>query len=152
MARLRRLEAPGPQELAEIEAGFAAKPAPDRTGLGAPIAQIAGDIARVAEPLDVEKRVSIARDSVDAEAWRQASQQGRVISDLPLDHIDLDYMMRDRIVVENSELEELKNSILSHGLHLPIEVISLRDERYGLISDWRQLTVLQQLQQDDPTH
>ena len=55
MARRRRLEAPGAEELAEIEAGFAAKPVLDRTGLGAPIAQIAGEIARNAEPLDVEK-------------------------------------------------------------------------------------------------
>ena len=150
MAKRRRLEAPGAEELAEIEAGFAAKPAPDRTGLGAPIAQIAGEIARVAEPLDVEKRVSIARDSVDAEAWRQANQQGRVISDLPLDQIDLDYMMRDRIVVESTELEELKSSILAHGLRLPIEVVSLQDGVYGLISGWRRVTVLQQLHEDDP--
>ena len=155
MAKRRRLEAPDAEELADLEAGFAAKPrtdsfGPDRTGLGAPIAQIAGEIARAAEPLDVEKRVSIARDSVDAEAWRAASSQGRVISDLPLDQIDLDYMMRDRIIVEMSELEELKSSILAHGLRLPIEVISLDDGRYGLVSGWRRVTVLRQLQEEDP--
>ncbi|MEO8242346.1 MAG: ParB N-terminal domain-containing protein [bacterium] len=152
MAKRRRLEAPDAGELADLEAGFAAKPAPDRTGFGAPIAQIAGEIARAAEPLDVEKRVSMARDSVDAEAWRAANSQGRVISDLPLDRIDIDYMMRDRIVVEASELEELKSSILAHGLRLPIEVISQDDGRYGLVSGWRRVTVLRQLQAEDPTH
>ena len=150
MARRRRLEAPGPEELAEIEAGFAAKPVQDRTGLGAPIAQIAGEIARAAEPLDVEKRVSIARDSVDAEAWRQALQQGRVIADLAPDQIDLDYMMRDRIVVEAAELEELEASILAHGLRLPVEVVAMEDGRYGLVSGWRRVTVLRQLQAKDP--
>ncbi len=155
MARRRRLEAPGAEELADLEAGFAAKPLPDRlgsdrTGLVAPIAQIAGEIARAAEPLDVEKRVSMARDSVDAVAWRQAVEQGRVITDLPLDQIDLDHMMRDRIVVEATELEELKTSIVANGLRLPIEVMLLADGRYGLVSGWRRVTVLRQLQDQDP--
>jgi len=150
MARRKRLEAPGAAELADLEAGFAAKQPPDRTGLGAPIAQIAGEIARVAEPLDIEKRVSNARDSVDAEAWRQATVQGRIITDLPLNQIDLDYMMRDRIVVEASELEELKSSILAHGLRLPIEVMALEDGSYGLVSGWRRVTALRQLQEEDP--
>ena len=150
MAKRRRLEAPGADELAGLEADFAAKPLPDRAGLGAPIAQIAGEIARVAEPLDIEKRVSNARDSHDAEAWRQASASGRVISDLPLERIDLDYMPRDRIVVEASELEELKTSILAHGLRLPVEVVALEDGIYGLVSGWRRVTAVRQLQDEDP--
>jgi ParB family chromosome partitioning protein len=148
MAKRRRLEAPGAEELAEIEAGFAAKPVPDRIGLAAPIAQIAGDIARSAEPLDTEKRVSIARDSVDAEAWRQATQEGRVIVELPLDSIDPDHMRRDRIVVEAAELLELKTSVQTHGLRHPIEVVALDDGRYGLISGWRRLTVMTQLRDE----
>ena len=151
MAKRRRLEAPGPEELADLEAGFAAKLPPERTGLTAPIAQIAGEIARVAEPLDIEKRVSNARDSHDAEAWRQASADGRVITDLALDRIDLDYMLRDRIVVEMSELEELKSSILAHGLRLPVEVVALEDGSYGLVSGWRRVTAMRQLHEEDPT-
>lgn len=149
MAKRRRLEAPGAEELAEIEAGFAAKPVPDRMGLTAPIAQIAGDIARSSDPLDVEKRVTIARDSVDAEAWRQAMQEGRVISELPLDSIDLDHMRRDRIVVDGGELLELKASILTNGLRLPIEVVALGDGQYGLISGWRRVTVMQLLREEE---
>jgi ParB family chromosome partitioning protein len=150
MAKRKRLEAPGAEELADLEADFAAKPLPERTGLAAPIAQIAGDIARVSEPLDTDKRVSIARDGVDAEAWRTATAQGRVITDLALERIDLDYMMRDRIVVEASELEELKTSILAHGLRLPVEVVALEDGSYGLVSGWRRVTVMRQLQAEDP--
>lgn len=56
MAKRRRLEAPGAAELADLEAGFAAKPSLDRMGLtAAPIAQIAGDIARASDPLDLDK-------------------------------------------------------------------------------------------------
>lgn len=146
MAKRRRLEAPGAAELADLEAGFAAKPTHDRMGLTAPIAQIAGDIARAAEPLDLEKRVSSARDSHDAEAWRQAQDDGRVVSELPLEAIVLDHVMRDRMVVEVSELEELKASIRSNGLRLPVEVVPLEDGQYGLISGWRRVTALQQLQ------
>lgn len=145
MAKRRRLEAPGAAELADLEAGFAAKPISDRLGLAAPIATIAGESARAAEVLTTEKRVSIARDSVDAEAWRQAMTAGRVISELPLEAIDLDHLMRDRIVVEASELEELKSSIQTNGLRLPIEVVALDDGNYGLISGWRRVTAMRQL-------
>lgn len=149
MAKRRRLEAPGLAELADLEAGFAAKPVPDRMGLNAPIAQIAGDIARAAEPLDLEKRVSIARDSVDAEAWRRAQDEGRVIHDLPLEAINIDHMMRDRMVVEATELEELKTSIRTNGLRLPIEVMELEQGRYGLVSGWRRVTVVQELHAEE---
>ena len=150
MAKRRRLEAPGAEELADLEAGFAAKPTPDRIGLGAPIAQIAAEIARVADPLDVEKRVSNARDSVDAEAWRLAQHEGRVISEIALDAIDLEHMMRDRMVVDASEIDELKTSIRANGLRLPIEVVAIDGGRYGLISGWRRVTALQQMQEEDP--
>ena len=149
MAKRKRLEAPGAEELADFEAGFEAKPVPDRMGLNAPIAQIAGEIARSALPFDTEKRVSMARDSVDAEAWRLAQSEGRVISELPLDTIDIEHLHRDRIVVEAAELEELKTSIRANGLRLPIEVVALNDGRYGLISGWRRVTVMQQLRDDE---
>lgn len=151
MAKRRRLEAPGAAELADLEAGFAAKPVPDRISLGAPIAQIAGEIARASEPLDTEKRVSIARDSVDAEAWRLAQSEGRVVAELPLTAILLDHLMRDRLVVDADEIEELKASIRTNGLRLPIEVVALPEGRYGLISGWRRVTAMQALHREDPS-
>jgi ParB family chromosome partitioning protein len=151
MAKRRRLEAPGAAELADLEAGFAAKPPPDRMGLTtAPIAQIAGDIARSADPLDLQTRVSNARDSVEASAWRQAQNEGRVVSELPLDAIILDHVMRDRMVVDMAEMEELKSSIRTNGLRMPIEVVPLDAGQYGLISGWRRVTALQQLRTEDP--
>ena len=151
MARRRRLETPGAAELADIEAGFAAKPVSDRMGLtAAPIAQIAGEIARMAQPLDTEQRVTIARDSVDAAAWRDAVDQGRVISDLPLAMVNVNHLIRDRMVVESTELDELKVSIVTNGLRLPIEVIGLPDGQFGLVSGWRRMHVLAQLASADP--
>jgi ParB family transcriptional regulator, chromosome partitioning protein len=146
MAKRRRLEAPGAAELADLEAGFAAKPLIDKVGFAAPIAQIAGEIARATEPLETEKRVSMARDSVDAEAWRLAQQEGRVVQDIPLGLIVLDHMMRDRMVVDRADIDELKFSIRTNGLRLPIEVLAIEDGKYGLISGWRRVTALQELQ------
>lgn len=149
MAKRRRLEAPGAEALAEMEAGFAAKPAADRIGLAAPIGQIVGEAARTTLPLDPETRHAIARNSADAEAWRKARQEGRVISELPLAAIDLDHLVRDRMVAEEVELDELKASIRAHGLRLPVEVIALEGGRYGLVSGWRRLTVLHELQAEN---
>ena len=146
MAKRRRLEAPGAAELADLEAGFAAKPLIDKVGFAAPIAQIAGEIARATEPLETEKRVSMARDSVDAEAWRLAQQEGRVVQDIPLGLIVLDHMMRDRMVVDRADIDELKFSIRTNGLRLPIEILAIEDGKYGLISGWRRVTALQELQ------
>ena len=147
MAKRRRLEAPGAAELADLEAGFAAKQmpdrmGPDRMGMTAPITQVAAEAARAASPLDIDQRVTNAQNSVDAGAWRDAVQAGRVISDLPLDAIDLGHLTRDRMIVEADELEELKASIRTNGMRLPIEVVALPEGRYGLVSGWRRMTVL----------
>lgn len=149
MAKRKRLEAPGAEALAAMEAGFAAKPAADRIGLAAPIGQIVGEAARATLPLDAATRLTIARNSADAEAWRHALQEGRVISELPLEAIELDHLVRDRMVAEAAEMDELKTSIRAHGLRLPIEVIALPGGRYGLVSGWRRMTALQQLQAED---
>ena len=145
MAKRKRLEAPGAAELADIEAGFAAKPMPDRMGLGAPISQIAAEAAGLAQPLNTEVRVALARDATDASAWRDAVKEGRVVMDLPLDSIDPEHLIRDRMVVEAAEMDELKASVLAHGLRLPIEVVALPDNRYGLVSGWRRVSVMSDL-------
>lgn len=143
MAKRRRLEAPDAAELAEIEAGFAAKPV---SPLTAPIAQVAAEIARLAEPPALAKTVTNSADRADAEAWRQAQASGRVLLELPLDCIDPIHLMRDRMVVDADALAELKVSIRENGQRLPIEVVALEDPgRFGLISGWRRLQVLTEL-------
>lgn len=148
MAKRRRLEAPDATELADIEAGFAAKPVPDRMGLAAPIAQVAAEAARLAPPLDTETRVAQARDATDAGAWRRAQADGRVLAEVPLDAIVTEHLVRDRMVVARSDLDELKQSIRDHGMRLPVEVVALEAGQYGLVSGWRRVTVLQELRSE----
>ncbi|MDN5786642.1 ParB N-terminal domain-containing protein [Pseudorhodobacter sp.] len=152
MAKRRKLEAPDAGALADMEAGFAAKPTPDRLGLtSAPITQVAAEAARAAQPLDIDARIALAKDGKDAVAWRKALEDGRVLLDLPLDVIEMSHLIRDRMVVDREELEELKASIRSNGMRAPIEVAALTDGRYGLISGWRRLTVLGELRAEEGT-
>lgn len=149
MAR-RRLETPSLEHIASLEASLtsaieqalAAKPAGAErlgerlgSGLTPPIAQIVDDTARAAS----------ARDARDAQSWRDAGAEGRIVTLLALDQIDETHMMRDRMVVIAEDLDELRQSVQTNGLRLPIEVLPMGPGRYGLISGWRRLAVYRQL-------
>ena len=146
MAKRRKLEAPDAAELAALEEGFAAKPVPDRLGIGAPpIAAVAAETARLSDPHESEHRVKAARDASDAGAWREAREAGRIIEDLPVDAVIVEHMVRDRLTVSAQEMEELKASIRANGQRLPIEVVVLARGRYGLVSGWRRLEAIRSL-------
>ena len=153
MAR-RRLETPSLEHIASLEASLtsaieqalAAKPASAErlgerlgSGLTPPIAQIVDDTARAAS----------ARDARDAQSWREAGAAGRIVTLLALEQIDETHMMRDRMVVIAEDLDELRQSIQTNGLRLPIEVLPMGPGRYGLISGWRRLAVYRQLLEEE---
>ncbi|QUJ78388.1 ParB N-terminal domain-containing protein [Sulfitobacter albidus] len=146
MAKRRKLEAPDAADLARIEEEFR-RETPARP-MAAPISQVAGEAAQSATPEDPALRAERARDASDAGAHRAALAEGRVVLDLPLDEIVADAMVRDRTVLDAEEMEELKASIASTGLRLPIEVYALSDTdgpRYGLLSGYRRLRAVQAL-------
>ena len=146
MAKRRKLEAPGAAELAALEEGFAAKPVPDRLGIGIPpIAAVAGEAARLSEPLEPEQRIRAARTTADAEAWRHARTEGRVLEEIPISAVVVEHLVRDRLLADAEEFAELKSSLRANGQRLPIEVVELGPGRYGLISGWRRLEALKAL-------
>jgi len=106
-------------------------------GLGArsapPIAQVAGEAASVAALQDLANEV------------RSARSEGRIIQVLPLDSVDEGYLVRDRMLADEEELSVLMESLVARGQQTPIEVVDLKDGRYGLISGWRRLTALRRL-------
>ncbi|MFD1912728.1 ParB/RepB/Spo0J family partition protein [Halodurantibacterium flavum] len=138
MAKRRRLDAPTPADLADLETGFEARPV---SGFVAPIAQVAAETARAADPLPADDRAAAA----GADALRRAEAEGRLILDLPLDAVVAEHLVRDRMVVSGAEMEELKTSLRLHGQRLPIEVVDLGQGRFGLVSGWRRLTALRAL-------
>ena len=101
-----------------------------------PIAQVAGE-ASVRAALD-ELTQTIAR----------ARAEGRMLEALPLDQIDADHLVRDRMVQHDDEMQALLASLRARGQQVPVEVIDRGESalpRYGLISGWRRLMGLRMI-------
>jgi ParB family chromosome partitioning protein len=113
-------------------------PGQAKPSLAMPIARVAGDNAAAA-----------ALEEIAGELVR-AEIEGRLIRTLELREIDTEYLVRDRIVVEDDAMQALKQSLRSRGQQTPIEVQMLPerrdgDPRFGLISGWRRMLALHQL-------
>ena len=103
--------------------GLSAHPAP-------PIASVAGDASRVAALEEL------------SEALRRARAEGRMITSLPIAQIDEAYLVRDRIAVDDDDMNALRESLKARGQQTPIEVVELAVGRFGLISGWRRMQAL----------
>jgi ParB/RepB/Spo0J family partition protein len=103
----------------------------------APIAAVSGGAAAEAALAEVTREVDAAR------------AQGRLAQALPLEAIETDHVVRDRLAPDagpdDEEMTALIESIRARGQQTPIEVVDLGGGRYGLISGWRRLTALQRL-------
>jgi len=144
MAKRRRLIpnpqfAPGGIDEADTGTDVLARPALS-SGLNTspPIARVAAEAAAQA-----------ALDEL-AGVLSQARAEGRMVLRLPLAQVDLTHLVRDRIGLDEEELENLIGSIRLHGQRMPIEVCDLGDGRYGLISGWRRMQALLRLSAEDP--
>lgn len=152
MAKRRRLETPSTADLSRIEAEFRSetfdRPAPNR-GI-APIAQVAAESAAMMPVEGTEIRAARARAEADSARLQEAQERGLLIAELPLDQIDEGAMVRDRMIVTEDEMQELRLSIAAHGLRLPIEVFEVETRagqgpRYGLLSGYRRLQAVRGL-------
>ncbi|MEC7297754.1 MAG: ParB N-terminal domain-containing protein [Pseudomonadota bacterium] len=85
-----------------------------------------------------------------SETLRSAREEGRLIQPLPLDAIEADHLVRDRLVADEDEMQALMTSLRARGQQTPIEVVALADNRFGLISGWRRLSALRRLSEEDP--
>lgn len=153
MAKRRKVAAPSAEDLDRIEEEFRRETL-TKPGIMAPISQVASEAAHAKAIEPTETRAEQARDKRDADALREALGQGRVIMDLPVEQIKDDAMVRDRMVMDSGELEELKISIAAHGLRLPVEVFDRREmpnvddaeaKPFGLLSGYRRLTAIRDL-------
>ena len=137
MAKRRKLETPSAEALSQIEEEFqsdtSARPAV------APISQVAAEAAEQAEVLGVETRAKLA----EADQYRAATASGLVMTEIPIDRIRAEELVRDRAVLDKGEMTELRASIVKNGLRLPIEVYELAEKTeahdFGLISGYRRL-------------
>lgn len=111
---------------------------------------------RPAPPISgiVQDAASTAALEEMSQVLRSAREDGRMVLDLPLEQIELDYLVRDRLASEPQEMEALVSSLRTRGQQQPIEVASLGTDRYGLISGWRRCQALATLAQSTgkPAH
>ena len=133
MAKRKRLSPPDPAQTPATGSHMAAGGMMGMRRAAAPIADMAGAASATAALED------LALEMQDARA------QGRMIVQVPLDQVAEDYLVRDRTAMDPEELQALVTSLDARGQQVPIEVVSLGPDRYGLISGWRRLTALKQL-------
>jgi ParB family chromosome partitioning protein len=98
-----------------------------------PIAEVAGDTASRAALEEVAREMAAAED------------EGRVVRKLPLAKVVGHHLCRDRLVLDEDEMEALKASIAERGQQTPIEVVQLSGGEYGLISGLRRIEALKAL-------
>ncbi|MGR3378878.1 ParB/RepB/Spo0J family partition protein [Salipiger abyssi] len=157
MAKRRKLEAPSAEELGRLEAEYT-RDTQGRGLMSAPIAQVAAESAGLHDPRPAEARAELARDRSDAERMRDAEGRGLVMIEVPLEQIDADALVRDRVVMDPEEMEELKASIAKNGLRMPVELFETpadpRGFRFGLLSGYRRLKAFRDLQalSNDPQY
>jgi hypothetical protein len=136
MAKRKRLTPLGPGALPEAKAETEPELSSSAAFGRVPIAQVAGD-ASIAAAFET------VRDELQS-----AQREGRMVLALPLDAIKADYLIRDRMACDTEEMQALKESIRSRGQQTPIEVTELGQGKYGLISGWRRLQALGELNEE----
>ena len=153
MAKRRRLTAPDAAEIEALDEGFAAKPSvnpfDNSQNNAPPIAKVSAETAKLRGMAAVTDRVEMARDKADANKWRDAEGAGQAVHQIQLEDIDRDYLRRDRMQVDEDELQELIASIRTNGLRSPVEVVALDEGRYGLVSGFRRLEAFARLNRSE---
>jgi hypothetical protein len=119
---------------------------PRRPGPMAVAGRDAGEaVTRVLEEQAEQRR----RNADDADAWRAAEAEGRVLLSIPLDAVRTDSLPRDRMALEavatDDAMEELKASLRARGQREPIAVFPAGQGVWQLKTGWRRLEALRQL-------
>ncbi|MBB5723640.1 ParB-like chromosome segregation protein Spo0J [Loktanella ponticola] len=103
----------------------------------APIADVAQDASASAALTEIAQTLTDARN------------EGRLIQRIPLELVSDEYLVRDRIDVDDDEMITLLDSLRDRGQQTAIEVTAIDHGRYGLISGWRRMQALRHLEVPD---
>ncbi len=83
-----------------------------------------------------------------AQEVETARREGRMVQTLPLEAVEGRHLVRDRMMVDPEEMTALKASLAARGQQAPIEVVETAPGQYGLISGFRRLMALRDLQKE----
>lgn len=144
MAKRKRLTAPVSETTGRPQNKTVTSPTDSSAGImptprRAPIADVAGQASAVAALEKVAAEMTAAR------------AEGRMVVKIPLDAVAGNYLARDRVALDASEMEVLKSSLRTRGQQTPIEVVQTAADRYGLISGFRRLQALRELEAEGGT-
>lgn len=131
MAKRRRLDVPKSPAAAQT----APRPA-SPVSAPPPIASVAGEASAIAAAQGAVADIEAAR------------AEGRLVISIPLEAIEVDHLVRDRVANEDEDMAALKASLKAHGQRTPIEVDEVGPGRFGLISGWRRLWALKALAEE----
>lgn len=113
--------------------------------MGTAVREAAASLSEATE-VKVEQR---KQNAADAKAFREAQDNGLILTTLPLEAIHTDALPRDRLeldaVAGSDEMEELKASIAARGQREPVEVYLDANGAHQLKKGWRRYTALSQL-------
>ena len=113
--------------------------------MGAAIRDTAENLTQSTEAKVEQRR----QNAEDAKTYRMASEEGLILSRVPLEDIHTDDLPRDRLdldaVAVADEMEELKASIQARGQKEPVELYRGADGRVQIKKGWRRYTALSQL-------
>lgn len=132
MAKRKRLEIPVSAKSPDLETE-PGRSSPMSSRARMPIADIAGETAALASLETV------------ARAMTEAEQEGRIVKRIPLDRVVIHHLPRDRMSIDNEDMEALTASLADRGQQTPIEVVDNADGTYGLISGLRRMKALEAL-------
>ena len=92
------------------------------------------------------------RNTEDANAFRVAQQEGRILQYLSVSYVHTDDLPRDRLdldsLASSEEMDELKASIRAQGQQEAIEVFTDENGSHQLVKGWRRLHALKSLFQE----
>lgn len=140
MAKRTKLTAPSAEEMAALDETFRSENRTRPNPATAPIASVAAESALSLDGEPAQQKLN----RLDAEKLRAAQAKGLLITEIPTAKINPMAMIRDRTVIDDAELTELKISIRGSGLRLPIEVYPTADG-YALLSGYRRLMAVKAL-------
>ena len=120
---------------------------PDGRIIDAPVGKVPDHVLRPRAPIAGVAQEAARTSALDelSDTLSRARAEGRMIEALPLDKIQTDHITRDRIAIDDEEMNALKQSLLKRGQQTPIDVVDLGTGRYGLLSGWRRCTALRAL-------
>lgn len=148
MAKRKRLTPLGPA----IAGGDIGGEIGVETGVAAPETKsmFAGPARRAAPIADVAAgaAASAALEEL-SERWESARREGKLVLEVPLEQIEMNHLVRDRVAEDPEEAEALRESLRARGQQTPIEVVALPGRAaYGLLSGWRRCRALAALHEE----